>query len=158
MERGKDEKMTLKKSTHINNQSPGPIYRVPTPKLKGKFVTLKPRINYVDTGMAKLVPGPNAYSTVSTINKEGKYILSTYRGSGAPKYGPPKKNESLSRVKVNCLETLGPGPIYDNWSTFDDKKGRTLSQYHNYGAPKIAPPDSKPGGRDLNGGIKSRTF
>ena len=156
VERSSYEKVFLKTSTHINKHSPGPIYKLSFPE--GKFVTLKSRINYLDTEMARLVPGPNAYSTVSTINKEGKYMLSTYRDSGAPKYGPWKKNESLSRVKVNCLETLGPGPKYDYWSSFENNKGRTLSKYHSYGAPKIAPPYSNSAGRDLNGGIKSCTF
>lgn len=96
--RDKFEKVFLKTGSFINKQSPAPIYDVTMPA--GKFatrVTLKPRIDYVDNKMARLVPGPGTYKPFSSINDNGRYLLSTYRDSGAPRIGQATHYKSQSK-------------------------------------------------------------
>eukprot|EP00826_Nyctotherus_ovalis_P010838 TRINITY_DN12831_c0_g6_i2.p1 TRINITY_DN12831_c0_g6~~TRINITY_DN12831_c0_g6_i2.p1 ORF type:complete len:266 (-),score=24.54 TRINITY_DN12831_c0_g6_i2:64-861(-) len=152
VDRNKFEKVFLKTGAVINKQSPGPAYDVSCPA--GKFatkVTLKPRVNYVDSKMPRIVPGPGAYGFVPCINENGRFNLSTYRDSGAPRYGPPKNSSSL--------KSLVPGPgAYGYQATFAEMKGGMLSTYRSYRAPKLAPPDTNSAGRSLLDNTKPRTF
>lgn len=155
IDRSKYEKVLLKTATLINKQSPGPIYDVSSAIGKhATKVTLKPRVNYVDSKMPKLVPGPGTYAIMPCINKNGRFMLSTYRDSGAPRYGGLRNHSSQSTF-FNHIESFTPGPgAYAFQTTFSEMKGGMLSTYRSYRAPKIAPPASNAGSL---GGAKLRT-
>ena len=103
------KKNYLKTGSFINYLSPGPSVYKSYYEI-GKFstkVTLKSRTAIIDAKMKSNYPSPNKYQPPTCISERGKYFISDYRDSGAPRIGPVKPLAPLSMI-INSFRKTGP--------------------------------------------------
>ena len=62
--------------------------------------SIRPKTNLSATSNVKL-PGPGTYDVFPTITKDGRYIVSKYKSSGASNFNPPSSSRFFALDKSN---------------------------------------------------------
>jgi hypothetical protein len=75
---------------------PGPGTYATIETLDNSSITLKPKLPDFTTKRKSYIPGPGTYNPPSTINSDGRYVISSHTNSKAGKFALAKSlNYSL---------------------------------------------------------------
>lgn len=64
--------------------------------------SIRPKTNMSSTSNVK-VPGPGTYDVFPTISKDGRYVISKFKNSGASNFNPPSSQRffRLDKSKIS---------------------------------------------------------
>mmetsp|Transcript_40420 Transcript_40420/g.35879 ORF Transcript_40420/g.35879 Transcript_40420/m.35879 type:complete len:158 (+) Transcript_40420:321-794(+) len=98
--------------------SPGPgAYNCREINKKVIAFTFRPKTTADNMITSKHGPGPGAYTSIDATNVQGRYVVSSHKGSRAPKINPPKAGGNGLRMSND------PGPGQYDLKTDINKSG-----------------------------------